>query len=285
MSGRRLVSTIPPSGKDSGVSNRRHFVLISFLAANLLCAPPFAIGADSAKIVSASSIQTPDALRQAISHGPCRLANDKTRDAGRKPAETMAFYGVKPGMKVAELIAGEGYFSGVLAAAVGPTGTVYGQNNKSMRDYALSQGKGASPLAAVLAQPGCKNIVELNSELDNPMLPDGLDAVFIVMIYHDVIDQKWNSAAMNAAILKALKPGGIYGVIDHRAAPGAGITDVGKNHRIEEKVVISEVEKAGFRLAERTDLLANPKDPLNVPVFQENMHDHTDRFTLKFVKP
>ena len=151
----------------------------------------------------------------------------------------------------------------------------------------LFRSKGAikRPLGGLIGKQGYKNIVEINSEMDDPKLPDGLDAVFSVMIYHDAVDENWNPPAMNAAVFKALKPGGIYGIIDHRAAPGAGISDVGKNHRIEEQSVVDEVKKAGFRLAERTDVLANPKDPLTVPVFGADIRDHTDRFTLKFVKP
>ncbi len=198
----------------------------------------------------------------------------------------MAFYGIKPGMKVAELIASTGYFTAVLAEAVGETGTVYGQNNKAMLDFLHEQLKGGNrPLANLIDNQGYKNIVEVNSELDDPMLPDSLDAVFIVMIYHDTIDLNWNAAAMNKAVYSALKPGGVYGVIDHHAAPGMGVSDVGKNHRIEKSTVVNEVTAAGFELVEATDLLANPDDPLDISVFAPDIRDRTNRFVLKFVKP
>ena len=198
----------------------------------------------------------------------------------------MAFYGIKPGMKFAELIASTGYFTAVLAEAVGETGTVYGQNNKAMLDFLREQLKGGNrPLANLIDNQGYKNIVEVNSELDDPMLPDSLDAVFIVMIYHDTIDLNWNAAAMNKAVYSALKPGGVYGVIDHHAAPGMGVSDVGKNHRIEKSTVVNEVTAAGFELVEATDLLANPDDPLDISVFAPDIRDRTNRFVLKFVKP
>ena len=266
--------------------NRRRFVLLSSGAALAALQTP-AFGADAVKMVHAANIKVPDALKHAILDSPRRPADDKKRDAGRMPAETIAFFGIKPGMKVAELAAATGYFTAVLAEAVGETGTVYGQNNKPFRDYIEQESKGAikRPLGNLIEKQGYKNIVEINSEMDDPKLPAGLDAVFSVMIYHDAVGEKWNAPAMNAAVFKALKPGGIYGIIDHRAARGAGITDVGKNHRIEEQNLVDEVKQAGFRLAEETDLLANPKDPLTIPVFAPEVRDHTDRFTLKFIKP
>ena len=265
---------------------RRHFMLMVLTAIAVTVAMPrVSLGADAPKTVHTSDIEVPDALRSTILDSPRRPESDKQRDEGRKPADTMAFFGIKPGMRVAELIASTGYFTAVLAEAVGESGTVYGQNNKFMRDYLAKQINSDRPLANLIDNQGYKNIVEVNSELDNPMLAGGLDAVFIVMIYHDVIDQNWNAAAMNKAVFDALKPGGIYGVIDHRAAPGAGVSDVGRNHRIEEDIVVNEIAAPGFQLAEKTDLLANPDDPLTVSMFGPDIRDHTDRFVLKFVKP
>ena len=265
--------------------NRAFISLVSSFAFGLLFVPRLASSSDAVSPAPAARVQVPDNLRQAIAQGPCRLASHRSRDEARKPAETMAFYGVKNGMKVAELIAADGYFSGVLAATVGNNGRVYAQNNKFIVDYLVKQNKIDTPLAPMLAQPGCNNIVEITAELDNPGLPLELDAVFMVMVYHDFKDQKWDSDAVNTLVFKSLKRGGVYGIIDHRSAPGTGVSDVGKNHRIEENVVISEVERAGFRLAEKSDLFANAKDPLNVSVFDKAVRDHTDRFSLKFVKP
>jgi predicted methyltransferase len=202
------------------------------------------------------------------------------RDAGRKPAETMAFFGVKPGMQVAELMTSRGYFTAVLAETVGETGKVYGQNNK----WLIERVKGR-PLANLIDKQGYKNIVEVNSELEDPQLPTGLDAVFMIMFYHDMFWLNNDRAAVNAAVMKALKPGGVYGIIDHHAPPGSGITEVNKTHRIERHVVVDEVTKAGFVLAEETDLLENMKDPLTVSVFQQELRGSTHQFVLKFKKP
>jgi len=116
------------------------------------------------------------------------------------------------------------------------------------------------------------------------MLPGSLDAVFIVMFYHDTVWMNVDRAAMNRAVHAALKPGGVYGVIDHVAARGTGLTEANKTHRIERHIVVDEVTAAGFQLTAETDLLANPADPLNVPVSRQELRGHTNQFMLKFNK-
>ncbi|MBL8631566.1 MAG: class I SAM-dependent methyltransferase [Rhodospirillaceae bacterium] len=244
---------------------------------------PRARAALPGKVVYKNQLVVPDALRKAVLESPRRPDVDKKRDADRKPAETMAFYGIKPGMVVAELMASRGYFTGVLAEAVGDSGTVYGQNNKWLRDRFKD---GQRPLGDLITKGGYKNIIEQDTELEDLQLPQGkLDAIFMVMFYHDCYWLGVNREAMNASVKAALKPGGIYGIIDHLAGPGMGATDVNKNHRIERYVVVDDVTKAGFELAEETDLLENPKDPLNVNVFQQELRGHTSQFVLKFRKP
>ncbi|MBY0508703.1 MAG: hypothetical protein K2P94_00995 [Rhodospirillaceae bacterium] len=242
--------------------------------------PRLSFAAAMPAMVPAAALKPNDALKKALA-SPRRPTEDIKRDDARKPAETMTFYGIKPGMQVAELMTATGYFTAVLAETVGDTGKVYGQNSKWLRERFKD---GQRPLANLIDKVGYKNIVELNSELDDPMLPEGLDAVFIVMFYHDTVWMNVDRAAMNRAVLKALKPGGVYGVIDHVAPSGAGVTEVNKTHRIERQVVINEISSAGFQLAEETDLLANPKDPLTVPVFQQELRGHTNQFVLKFKK-
>ncbi len=236
-----------------------------------------------AKVVYKNQIVVPDSLRKAILESPRRPEADKKRDADRKPAETLAFFGVKPGMQVCELMTSRGYFTACLAEAVGDDGKVYGQNNKWLRDRVKPDNR---PLGELITKGGYKNIIEQDTELEDLQLPQGkIDAIFMVMFYHDTYWLGINREAMNASIKAALKPGGIYGIIDHSAAPGLGTQDVNKNHRIERYTVIEDVTKAGFELAEETDLLENPKDPLNVNVFQQELRGHTNQFVLKFKKP
>jgi predicted methyltransferase len=260
---------------------RRDFV---YLAPGLLAAATFgrgAYGAATPGIVPATSLKVSDAVKKALA-SPRRPTEDIRRDTVRKPGESMAFFGISPGMKVAELMTSGGYFTAVLAETVGNNGTVYGQNNAWLRERFKDTQR---PLANLIDKQGYKNIVEINSELDSPMLPGDLDAVFIVMFYHDTVWMNVDRGAMNRAVLKALKPGGVYGIIDHVAPSGAGISEVNKTHRIERQVVVNEVTAAGFQLAEETDLLSNPKDPLTVNVFQQELRGHTNQFVLKFKKP
>ncbi|MDX2224846.1 MAG: hypothetical protein SFV21_18980 [Rhodospirillaceae bacterium] len=234
------------------------------------------------RIVHKDQIKASDALRVAMA-SPRRPDADKKRDAGRKPAETMAFYGIGPGMTVAELMTSSGYFTAVLAEAVGETGKVYGQNNKWLRDRFKDTNR---PLGDLITKGGYTNIIEHDTELEElGLAPASLDAVFMVMFYHDTYWLGVDRPAMNKGVMAALKPGGIYGIIDHHAAPGMEIRDVAKNHRIEKYVVVEDVLKAGFQLAEETDLLENPKDPLNVSVFQQELRGFTNQFVLKFRKP
>ena len=259
---------------------RRHFLMIvpgTALAMAFL--PAYARAATMPAIVPAASLKVPDGLKQALAAAR-RPTADLKRDDARKPGETMVFYGIKPGMKVAELMAATGYFTAVLAETVGDQGVVYSQNNKWLRDRFPDQ----RPLAGLIDKQGYKNIVELNTELEDPKLPAGLDAVFVIMFYHDTVWLNVDRAAMNRAVHDALKPGGTYGIIDHMAPRGAGLTEVNKTHRIERGVVVEEVSKAGFQLSEETDLLANPDDPLTVPVSRQELRGHTNQFILKFRK-
>ena len=264
--------------------HRREVLLASAAGAGLLLAGRTPTQAATAtKIVSKAQIKASDEMRKAILDSTRRPEADRKRDDARKPAETMAFFGIKPGMTVAELMTSRGYFTGVLAETVGETGKVYGQNNKWMRDRIKDTNR---PLGELITNGGYKNIIEQNTELEDLQLPAGkLDAIFVVMFYHDLYWLGINREAMNKSVMAALKPGGMYCIIDHNAAPGIGATDVNKNHRIERYVVVDDITKAGFELAEETDLLENPKDPLNVPVFQQELRGHTNQFVLKFKKP
>lgn len=268
--------------------DRREILLASgagFAAASLplLTSTHAAFAALPARVISKDQIKPSEELRKAILESSRRPEADKKRDADRKPVETMAFYDVKPGMKVAELMTSRGYFTGVLAEAVGDTGKVYGQNNKWLRDRFKD---GQRPLGDLVDKAGFKNIIEQDTELEDLQFPQGqLDGIYVVMFYHDLYWLGANRDAMNASVMAALKPGGVYGIIDHHAAPGMGVTDVNKNHRIERYVVIDDITKAGFELAEETDLLENAKDPMTTNVFQQELRGRTNQFVLKFKKP
>ncbi|HUE39122.1 MAG TPA: SAM-dependent methyltransferase, partial [Candidatus Binatia bacterium] len=124
----------------------------------------------------------------------------------------------------------------------------------------------------------------------DPLPPEAhdLDAVFIVLFYHDTVWMDVDRAKMNAAVFRALKPGGIFAVIDHSAKPGSGLADVQTFHRIDEQVARQEIERAGFRLASSASFLRNPADTRDwndSPMAAGARRGTSDRFVLKFVKP
>jgi predicted methyltransferase len=251
-------------------------------------APPAAPASAAAPNEAASSAaESPAdiATYRAIVAAPDRDDADKKLDEGRRPAELLAFIGVKPGMHVAELVAGGGYTTELLARAVGPSGVVYGQNTPL-----ILQRFAEKPWTERLAKPVMKNVVRVDRELEDPFPKEAhdLDAVAIVLFYHDTVWQKVDRDRMNHAVLAALKPGGEYVIVDHNARAGSGVADTQTLHRIEESVVKDEVTRAGFKLAAEADFLRNPSDPHDwnaSPRAAGERRGTSDRFVLKFVKP
>lgn len=242
--------------------------------------------AHTAQSESATSTSTsPSSSAQAIVNAPDRLESDRAIDAGRHPAAMLDFVGVQPGMKVAELMAGGGYTTELLARAVGPTGTVYGENPKFVLERFAEK-----PWSERLARPVNQHVVRVDRELDDPLPPEvtGLDAVVSNAIYHDSVWLGTDRAKMNAAIFRALKPGGVYVVIDSSAKPGTGVNDAQTLHRIDEQTVRSEVLAAGFQLAAESTVWRNPEDARDwsaSPGAAGARRGTSDRFALKFIKP
>ena len=231
-----------------------------------------------------ATVDVPATIRAAVG-APDRSDADRALDAGRHPAETLAFLGITPGMRVAELGAGGGYTSELLARVVGPTGTVFAQNSPLILSRYAEK-----PWGERLAKPVMAKVVRVDRDFDDPLPPDAhdLDAVLIILFYHDTVWMNVDRARMNAAVFRALRPGGVYGVIDHSARAGTGLADVQTLHRIDEKVVRDEVQAAGFRLAAEASFLRNPSDPRDwndSPRVAAERRGTSDRFVLKFVKP
>jgi predicted methyltransferase len=209
---------------------------------------------------------------------------DTSRDMARKPAELLALGEVKPGQKVADFMMGGGYFTRILSAAVGPTGKVYAYQSAEFIKFRAAYGTEQSAVVA-----DYKNVVPLTAPLSAVGLPDGLDMVLTVQNYHDMHLKPFPAGtadAVNQQVFKALKPGGIYLVVDHAALPGAPIETADSLHRIDEATVKKEVEAAGFKLVTEDDkLLGNPDDPHTANVFTPAIRGKTDQFILKFKKP
>jgi predicted methyltransferase len=221
-----------------------------------------------------------DTLRASVD-APERKQEDRDRDANRKPYETMQFFGITAGMKVAELMTVGGYYGELLARAVGPTGHVYAHNSP------FAEKKFAEPeLDTRLKQPDLSNVTKLVAELEDPGLPAGqLDEVLMILTYHDSVWLKVDRKRMNAAVFAALKPGGIYGIIDHQTAAGAGESATKTLHRIEKDVVVKDVLAAGFVADGESDLLQHPEDDHTKNVFDPSIRGKTDQFVLRFRKP
>lgn len=273
----------------------KSFALLSLIAALTGCGatpPPDATTPDKPAAKESDKPSTTPGLAAvqvspeiaAIVSAADRSDDDKALDAGRHPGEMLAFFGIKPGMNVADLAAGFGYTTELLARAVGPTGKVYGQNNKFVLEKFAEQG-----WTARLAKPVNKNVVRVNREFDEPLPPEvhDLDAVIMVLFYHDTVWQKTDRDKMNRSIFTALKSGGVFGIVDHSGRDGTGTTEAQTLHRIEEKVLREEVEKAGFKLAASADFLRNPADTRDwndSPRAAGDKRGTSDRFVLKFVK-
>src|SRR5215470_9352059 len=239
---------------------------------------------DPPTVTRVDTVVVPPAIR-AVVDAPDRSAADRALDPGRHPAEMLAFFDIKPGMRVAELGAGGGYTTELLARTVGPSGVVYAQNSPFILKRFAEQ-----PWSARLATPPMAKVIRLDREFDDPFPPEAhdLDAVLIVLLYHDTVWLGADREKMNHAVFKALRPGGTYGIIDHSAVAGSGTADVQTLHRIDERVVRHEVTAAGFDLVAEATFLRNPSDARDwndSPSAAAARRGTSDRFVLKFVKP
>jgi predicted methyltransferase len=229
-------------------------------------------------------VEVPPAV-QAIVDAKDRTDADRALDAGRHPGELIAFLGIQPGMKVAELIAGGGYTTELLARAVGPKGKVFAQNNKMVLGFA-----GKAWPERLKRAPFKKNTVRVDRELEDPLPKQAknLDLVVINLFYHDLYWAKTDREKMNKGVLAALKPGGLYVVIDHSGRAGTGTTEVQTLHRIEQSEIEKDVTAAGFVLDRQGDFLRNPDDKRDwnaSPMDAGEKRGTSDRFVLVFKKP
>jgi predicted methyltransferase len=217
----------------------------------------------------------------ALLAAPDRTDADRKLDPRRHPAELLKFFGVRPGMRVADLGAGFGYTTELLARAVGPAGRVYSQDDPTQFAQYLQKA-----WTERLARPVNARVIHSPLRFDEPLPPEakGLDLVVNYIFYHDTVWLGADREKMNRAIWSALKPGGAYVIVDASAREGRGVADAQTIHRIEQRVVEDEVTKVGFTLAERADFLENPSDTRDWDSSQGQGVGTEDRFVLKFVR-
>ena len=233
--------------------------------------------------MGASSISA--AISAAVSDAT-RPATDTARDVDRKPAETLAFTGIKPGDYVADYAAGSGYFTRLFSSVVGSKGRVYAVVPGALLMYPNIVKGIAEVQTFSMKHPNVS--VTVADALEGIKYSEKLDLFWISQNYHDLKDPFMgpvDMTAFNKAVFAALKPGGIYVVLDHSAVAGAPADVTDTLHRIEKSVVLHEVEAVGFKLDSESTLLANPADPRTAGVFDQSIRGHTDQFILKFRKP
>ena len=258
-------------------------VLGWLVACGHVAAPAVSPAPSASAPIAAAPVISP-AIRAAVDAAD-RSADDRALDAGRKPDLTLAFFGVEPGMKVAEIGAGLGYTSELLARVVGPTGKVFAQNSPMILEKFAN-----GPWTERLAKPALRNVTRADREFDDPFPPEAkdLDVVLDVLFYHDTVWLGVDREKMNRAVFAALKPGGVYGIVDHSGAPGSGLSGVKTVHRIEEKKLRDEIEHAGFQFVAEAQFLRNPNDTRDwndSPREAGERRGTSDRFVLEFKKP
>ncbi len=229
---------------------------------------------------SAASAQNIPAYVTAAVNDKGRPVADTMRDADRKPAETAAFSTVKPGDKVLELIAGGGYFTRILSKTVGPTGHVYATVAEA---FLAARPQSADGLKAVAADPAYPNVTMVVQATGKPAAPEPVDVVWTTLNYHDLHNPGAMGAgdmdAFNKSVFTALKPGGVFFVVDHASAKGTGFTQTGTLHRIEPDAAKAEILKAGFVFDGESKALTRDEP------HTAHSDDKDDMFIFRFRKP
>jgi predicted methyltransferase len=253
--------------------NRNSLAVAAFMTAALFAASASGAASIPANIAAAvADTNRPDA--------------DKQRDADRLPAETLAFAGIKPGMQVAELLPGGGYFTRLFSKAVGSGGHVYALVPPRRPDAPASAPDFAALANAIASDPHYPNVsvsVEAFAEFS---MPAPVDLLWTSQNYHDLHNiPDFDVTAFNKKVFDGLKPGGIYMVLDHAAAAGSGTRDTKTLHRIDPGTVKQEIQAAGFVFVGASELLQRPADDHQLKVFDPSIRGKTDQFILKFRKP
>ena len=234
----------------------------------------------------ATSTLAADAVPAAVAAAVADTARpdaDRQRDANRKPAEVVAFSGIKAGDKVADIWPGGGYFTRIFSKVVGPKGTVYALVPARPANAPPGGPDFAAAANKIAADPQYANVRV--SDL-NAWPGEKLDLAWTSLNYHDLHNRPGaDIAAFNKQVFAALKPGGVFMVIDHAAAAGSGARDISALHRIDPALVKTEVTAAGFTFEGESKVLFNPDDPHTGANRESGVQGRTDQFVYKFRKP
>jgi len=222
----------------------------------------------------------------AVQH-PDRTDADRDRDAGRKPAEVMEFFGIAPGMDILDMFSGGGYYTEMLSNVVGTAGSVIAHTNQA---YAQFVGEEATNRYANDRLSNVETLMAENTALEMP--DQAFDAIMMILAYHDIYyvdpENGWpaiDGPSLVAELFEALRPGGIVGVVDHYAAAGSPSETGSTLHRIDPQIVINEMGSAGFVLEAQSDVLRNMDDDHSLHMTDPAIRGETDRFVMRFRKP
>jgi predicted methyltransferase len=232
-----------------------------------------------------SSRAAPAYVMAAVSD-PARPAEQVELDQWRKPAEVIAFAGLKRGDRIADFMSGNAYFARIFSRVVGSEGRVYAF--LPAQQIANCPPEETAGTKALERDHRYRNVTVEIAAADQFSAPELLDMVWTAQDYHDLHDNfmaPTDVAAVNAAVFRALKPGGVFLVIDHVAEAASGLRDTETLHRIDPDTIRSEVTAAGFVFESQSEALRNPNDSHVKPVFDPSIRHRTDQVVLKFRKP
>lgn len=227
-----------------------------------------------------------DALTLAVA-SPARPEADRQRDAGRKPAEILGFFGIGPGMSVLEVFAGGGYYTQILDLAVTPGGHVLSHNNQAYMAYVGDEYR------ARLDSPSLENVEPILAEANELRLQEtSLDAALLILAYHDFLfgSEEWgwpdvDEQAFIEQLCGAMKPGAVLGIVDHVAAAGGDPAEVAMRlHRIDPERVKNDLIAGCFQFTGESTILRNPEDDHSTSATEGPYQGRTDRFVYRFVR-
>ncbi len=237
----------------------------------------------AALLAAAAVVAAPVTVGAQTASPPVRPPEDVARDTARKPAELLAFAGIKPGDKVADFIMGGGYWTRLLADRVGPKGQVYAYQPAEFIAFRAAYGTDQDKAVA-----GYANVRPSREGLAGVAFPEPLDAIVTVQNYHDLHLKQappGSAAFITKRLYDALKPGGVFLVVDHAAVAGADFGVADTLHRIDPAKAKAEIESVGFKFEGESPMYANPADAKTVIVFAPELRGKTDQFVYRFRKP